>query len=103
MLRFRSTPTSSWSFLVLPTAVLARKPVSARSAQVGLALNRNNVTRSLVLSRIDGHWKIGAVQSWLHTLSWQARPFYERLGYILIGEMPLGGGKHRRYFMRKDL
>ena len=34
------------------------------SAQVGLALNRNNVTRSLVLSRIDGHWKVGAVQSW---------------------------------------
>jgi hypothetical protein len=34
------------------------------SAQVGLALNRNDVTRSLVLSRIDGHWKVGAVQSW---------------------------------------
>jgi hypothetical protein len=34
------------------------------SAQVGLALNRNNVTRVLVLSRINGHWKIGAVQSW---------------------------------------
>jgi hypothetical protein len=34
------------------------------SAQVGLALNRNNVTRSLVLSKINGHWKIGAVQSW---------------------------------------
>lgn len=34
------------------------------SAQVGLALNRNNVTRSLVLSRIDGHWKVGAVQNW---------------------------------------
>jgi hypothetical protein len=29
------------------------------SAQVGLALNRNNVTRSLVLSRIDNHWKGG--------------------------------------------
>jgi hypothetical protein len=34
------------------------------SAQVGLALNRNNVTRSLVLSKLNGHWKIGAVQSW---------------------------------------
>jgi hypothetical protein len=34
------------------------------SAQVGLALNRNNVTRSLLLSRINGHWKVGAVQSW---------------------------------------
>jgi ribosomal protein S18 acetylase RimI-like enzyme len=45
----------------------------------------------------------GATHSWLHTLSWQARPFYESLGYACIGEMPLGGGKHRRYFMRKDL
>jgi hypothetical protein len=34
------------------------------TAQVGLALNRDNKTRSLVLSKIDGHWKIGAVQSW---------------------------------------
>lgn len=34
------------------------------SAQVGLAMNRENKTRSLVLSKIDGHWKIGAVQSW---------------------------------------
>jgi hypothetical protein len=34
------------------------------SAQVALALNRNNVTRSLLLSKVDEHWKIGAVQSW---------------------------------------
>jgi hypothetical protein len=34
------------------------------SAEVGLALNRDNVTRSLVLSKIDGHWNVGAVQSW---------------------------------------
>lgn len=34
------------------------------TAQVGLALNRDNQTRSLVLSKIDGHWKVGAVQGW---------------------------------------
>jgi hypothetical protein len=34
------------------------------TAQVGLALNRDNQSRSLVLSKIDGHWKLGAVQSW---------------------------------------
>ena len=34
------------------------------TAQVWLALSRENQTRSLVLSKIDGHWKIGAVQSW---------------------------------------
>lgn len=34
------------------------------TAQVWLALYRGDQTRSLVLSKIDGHWKIGAVQSW---------------------------------------
>lgn len=34
------------------------------AAQVWLALYWENQTRSLVLSKIDGHWKIGAVQSW---------------------------------------
>lgn len=47
--------------------------------------------------------KLGARQSWLYTLSFQARPFYETLGYKVFGEMPYMDGKHRRYFMRKDL
>jgi len=37
---------------------------SSCTAQVWLALNREYRTRSLVLSKIDGHWRIGAVQSW---------------------------------------
>ena len=45
--------------------------------------------------------RLGATHGWLHTLSWQARPFYESLGYSCIGEMALGGGQHRRYFMHK--
>ena len=35
------------------------------TAQLWLLLNRSNQIRTLVLSRIDGHWKIGAMQSWL--------------------------------------
>jgi len=34
------------------------------TAQVWLALYRENQTRSLVLSKTNGQWKIGAVQSW---------------------------------------
>jgi hypothetical protein len=34
------------------------------TAQVWLALYRDDHTRSLVLSKIDGRWKIGAVQRW---------------------------------------
>ncbi len=45
---------------------------------------------------------LGAKQSWLYTLSWQARPFYEQIGYKLFGEMPFAG-EHRRYFLIKAL
>jgi ribosomal protein S18 acetylase RimI-like enzyme len=45
----------------------------------------------------------GARHAWLVTLSWQARPFYEKLGYHVFGEMPIMAGRHRRYFMQKAL
>ncbi len=39
---------------------------SSCTNQVWLALNRENYqTRNLVLSKIGGHWKVGAVQSWV--------------------------------------
>ena len=47
--------------------------------------------------------EVGATSVWLNTLSWQARPFYEALGYTCFGENTLARGKHRRYFMRKEL
>ena len=47
--------------------------------------------------------KRGARHAWLATLSWQARPFYEKLGYRVFGQMPVMDGKHVRYFMQKDL
>ena len=40
---------------------------------------------------------------WLDTFSFQARGFYERLGYTVFGaidDYPLG---HSRYFLKKDL
>jgi GNAT superfamily N-acetyltransferase len=46
---------------------------------------------------------LGAKLAWLYTLSWQARPFYEKLGYRVFGEMPFADGAHQRYFMRKEL
>jgi GNAT superfamily N-acetyltransferase len=45
----------------------------------------------------------GARYAWLYTMSFQARPFYEKLGYICMGEMPYMGEKHRQYFMWKRL
>jgi len=47
--------------------------------------------------------KRGASDAWLYTMSWQARPFYEKLGYECVGETPYLGERHRRYFMWKKL
>lgn len=45
----------------------------------------------------------GATIAYLDTFSWQARPFYEKQGYEVFGELPYAEGKHRRYFMWKRL
>jgi len=47
--------------------------------------------------------KSGASEAWLYTMSFQAKPFYEKLGYHQFAELPWNHGKHRRHFMRKDL
>ena len=45
----------------------------------------------------------GANIIFLDTFSWQARPFYEKQGYEVFGELPYAEGTHRRYFMWKRL
>jgi len=45
--------------------------------------------------------RLGAREAWLYTMSFQARPFYEKLGYAQFAELKwLSGARH---FMRKDL
>jgi GNAT superfamily N-acetyltransferase len=46
---------------------------------------------------------LGAREAWLYTMSFQARPFYEKLGYTQFAELTWLGGRHARHFMRKDL
>ena len=46
--------------------------------------------------------KRGAKDCWLYTMSFQAQPFYEKLGYEVRGELPFPGG-HKRIFMWKAL
>jgi GNAT superfamily N-acetyltransferase len=59
-------------------------------------------TKLMQLAEQEGR-KRGARLVWLDTYSWQARPFYEKLGYKVFGELPYWNGAHARYFMRKDL
>src|SRR5262249_29987543 len=45
----------------------------------------------------------GCRHAWLDTFSFQARPFYERLGYRVFGELPDFPTGHTRYFLAKAL
>jgi ribosomal protein S18 acetylase RimI-like enzyme len=66
--------------------------------QRGVGLGRK------LLEAVEEHGrKLGAKIAWLETKSWQARPFYEKHGYRVFGELPFLGGQHVHYFMRKDL
>ena len=40
---------------------------------------------------------------WLDTYSFQARPFYEKLGYRVFGQLPDHPPGHTRFFMFKSL
>jgi len=45
----------------------------------------------------------GCTGAFLDTLSFQARGFYEKLGYAEFGRLPSFSGKHERHFMQKSL
>jgi GNAT superfamily N-acetyltransferase len=45
----------------------------------------------------------GCRMAWLDTYDFQARPFYERHGYAVFGELAGLPGGHRRWFMSKRL
>ncbi|KLD63926.1 GNAT family N-acetyltransferase [Dyella japonica] len=67
-------------------------PESMRGQDVGTAL----LLRAEEIAR-----ERGCVGAWLDTFAFQARGFYEKLGYSVFGEIPdhpVGGA---RYFLRK--
>lgn len=45
----------------------------------------------------------GCHSAWLDTLEFQARPFYEHVGYVCFGELPNYPTGFSRYFMKKAL
>jgi GNAT superfamily N-acetyltransferase len=45
----------------------------------------------------------GCRMAWLDTYDFQARPFYERHGYTVFGELDGFSNGHKRFFMKKNL
>jgi GNAT superfamily N-acetyltransferase len=57
-----------------------------------------------LMAKYEEHGRsLGARTAWLDTMSWQARPFYEKVGYTVFGELPYANGAHTQFFMRKTL
>lgn len=45
----------------------------------------------------------GCRNAWVDTFSFQARPFYERLGYKVFGTLPDYPAGHERYFLTRSI
>ena len=66
-------------------------------------LRGRGLGRRLLAAAEDGARARGCIGVYLDTYSFQARPFYERAGYVLFGELrdhPPGGAK---YYLAKRL
>lgn len=59
--------------------------------------------RRLVLAAEEEAVRRGCGNAWLDTFSFQARGFYERLGYTVFGELEDFPPGHKRFFLRKRL
>jgi len=59
--------------------------------------------RRLILAIEAAAAERGFRQAHLDTFSYQARPFYERLGYRIFGELEDYPPGHSRFFLRKHL
>lgn len=64
----------------------------------GKGLGTDLLTRAEAEAR-----KRGCKNAFLDTFSFQARPFYEKMGYSVFGELPDFPPGHSRYYLRKEL
>jgi ribosomal protein S18 acetylase RimI-like enzyme len=65
--------------------------------------SRQGYGKRLLLATEQEGFKRGCRYSQLDTFSFQALGFYEKLGYRVFGELDDVAGKHRWYFLKKDL
>ena len=64
--------------------------------------NKGNGTKLLRMAENEAV-KRGCRHVDLDTMSWQARPFYEKCGYTVFATLDNYPEGHRRHFMKKDL
>ncbi|WP_331374374.1 GNAT family N-acetyltransferase [Sinorhizobium chiapasense] len=62
----------------------------------GLGLGRRLIADAEKIAKARGY-----IGMWLDTFEFQARPFYEKLGYEIFGELEGAPGAIPRYFLKK--
>ncbi|MFT3809721.1 MAG: GNAT family N-acetyltransferase [Micropepsaceae bacterium] len=72
-------------------------------AWVDEKLRGRSLGRTLMAVAEDESRRRGARNLWLDTFSYQARPFYEKLGYKLFGTLEYGRPELKRYWLAKEL
>jgi GNAT superfamily N-acetyltransferase len=72
-------------------------------AWVDEAARRGGLGRKLMAAAEEEARKRGAMVIYLDTFSFQARPFYEKLGFKVFGTLKLGRKGIARYWMSKKL
>ncbi|BCW90556.1 hypothetical protein sos41_37280 [Alphaproteobacteria bacterium SO-S41] len=72
-------------------------------AWVDPKLQRRGLGNALMAAAEDEARRRGALNLWLDTFSFQARPFYEKLGYKVFGTLQMGRAGVERFFLSKDL
>ena len=103
-----------------PLAVLLRDPADKRligglwgrtawgwlhmdTLYVPDALRRGGLGSRLVRAAEEEAVRRGCIGAWLDTFSFQARGFYERLGYRVVGTIENQPPGHARHFLQKPL
>ncbi len=72
-------------------------------AWVDEKVRRKSLGRTLMAVAEAEAKRRGAKNLWLDTFSYQARPFYEKLGFKVFGELRYGREDVKRYWLSKDL
>lgn len=70
---------------------------------VAESLRRTGYGRQLIAAMEDAAKERGCTAAHLDTFSYQARPFYESLGYEVFGALDNYPPGHQRFFMKKTL
>jgi ribosomal protein S18 acetylase RimI-like enzyme len=83
--------TYVWGWLHIESVILAE------------SFRHQGIGTQLLKAAEEDAWQRGFYNIHLETMSFQARPFYERLGYEVFGVLPDYPPGHQQYFMRKTL